>query len=346
MFEELLEKEGFWSKVGPFSDVVLSSRVRLARNISNIYFPSHQSENDVGIVRSLAKKFANESTYNGSIYILNLNDINRDDKRFLRERNIITYKMELLNNRLIIVENNEKFSIMINEEDHFRIQIIKPGFQLMEAYQLADRVDDELNRFVSYAYSEKFGYLTSSPINCGTGLRLSVTLHLPILSILKIMPDVIKVTKENGAMIGGIIGEGIKSIGSIFQLSNHMTIYRTEVDVIEEIDQMTSIIVEMESEARDEYLSENEHQLMDIIWRSYGILKYSRNMGYAEAMNHLSNFRLGIILSIIKDVDLNRINDIMINIQWSHLEKIAAQKFEDSLECDYFRSFYLRMQLD
>ena len=215
----------------------------------------------------------------------------------------------------------------------------------METYQLADLIDDELNKFVPFAYSDDFGYVTACPSNLGTGLRISTMLHLPALSISGSIPEVIRITHDVGAKINGSLGEGTKTFGNMYQLSNRISLGLSEVDIIEEIDKITSKVVEMESLARDNYISHEDDRLKDVIWRYYGILKYSRSIGYTEAMDYLSNIRLGIILSIIKNIELQDINDMMINIQWSHLQKIANRIFSNSYDCDSFRSEYIRMNL-
>ncbi|MDY6933529.1 MAG: ATP--guanido phosphotransferase [Spirochaetota bacterium] len=346
MFEKLLEKRGFWSKVGPCSDVVLSTRVRLGRNLSDVRFPHRQDEDDLNYIRFLTEEFVYKSDFNNCVTLCDLKDISLNDRRFLRERNIITHEMETSENSYVIIENDENFYIMVNEEDHFRIQVIKPGFQIMETYRLADRVDDELNKFVTYAYSDEFGYLTVCPSNLGTGLRISTMLHLPALSLTGAIPEVVKNVRDAGAKIKGTLGEGSKTFGSMYQLFNRVSLGLSEVDILEEIDEVTSRVVDMESVARDNYFSEEAVQLEDTVWRSMGILRYSRHIGYTEAMDHLSNIRLGIILSILKNIELQEINDLMVNIQWSHLQKIANMVFNDSYECDNFRANYLRMQLD
>ena len=216
----------------------------------------------------------------------------------------------------------------------------------METYRLADSVDDDLNLFAQYAYSEECGYLTVCPSNLGTGLRISTMLHLPALSISGDIAKVISMVKDLGAKMRGTLGEGTKTFGHMYQLFNRVSLGLSEIDIIEKIDEVTSRIVEMESEARDKYLSEDVLQLEDKIWRSYGILKYSRSIGYTEAMDHLSKIRLGIILSLIKAIELYEINDLMVNVQCSHLQKIANKIFKDSSECDSCRANYIRLQID
>ena len=345
MFEKMIEKRGFWANAGPFSDIVLSTRVRFARNLPNIFFPNKLDKNGIAIVNSIGKRFVSESVFCNDLNFIELKDIDTNDKRFLRERNLITNEMETSDDSSVIIEGSENFVILLNEEDHFRIQVIKPGFQIMDAYRLADRVDDELNKFVSYAYSDDLGYLTACPSNLGTGLRVSSMVHLPAISMLNKMPEVIKMVKNFSFVINGTAGDDYKTIGNIYIISNRISLGISEVDLIEELDEITSKVVELESEVRDNYISQQGNQFADRIWRAYGILKYSRRMNFVEAMEHLSSIRVGIILSIIKNISLFKINDLMVNIQRAHMQKIANRFFNSALECDFFRAEYLRKQL-
>jgi protein arginine kinase len=325
--------------------VVLTTRVRLARNLPNVSFPQRQDENDARIIRSLSHRFADEAELGTSLSLVDLKEVNPGDRRFLRERNIITHEMENSSNSLVIIECEEKFVLMVNEEDHFRIQVIKPGLQIMETYRMADGIDDELNKFVSYAYSDDFGYYTACPSNLGTGLRVSTLLHLPVISLMKSVPDVIKVVKEAGCEMKGAAGEAGKTFGSIYQLFNRVSLGKSEVDIMEEVDEVTAMVLDMENEARDDYLSESRNQLEDRIGRSYGILRYSKTMSYSEAMDHLSNVRLGVVLSLLKNIEFRKINDLMVHVQYSHLQKIADKVFKDTVDADVFRAEYLGSQL-
>lgn len=346
MFEDLSRKPGFWSGPGPNGDVVLSTRVRLARNLASARFPDKQEEAEKILTRSIAERFASDSIFHNNLIVLDLRTIDAHDKRFLRERNIITSEMETSDGSLVFMDELDNFIIMINEEDHFRIQVIKPGFQIMETYKIADKVDDEINRFVTYAYDEDLGYLTACPSNLGTGLRVSSMLHLPALSLIRSITDIMKLVRDYGADMKGTLGEGNKTVGCMYQVSNHASLGKSEVDILEELDEVVSMLIEMENESRDDYISQYGRQLEDRIWRSYGVLRYSRILNYLDAMEHLSNIRLGVILSIVKNFELIKINDLMVNIQLSHLQKTAGRIFNDNIESDSFRSDYLQAHFD
>ncbi|HQO00802.1 MAG TPA: ATP--guanido phosphotransferase [Spirochaetota bacterium] len=346
MFEELQQKKGFWSHKGPSGDIVLSTRVRLARNIPSLNFPHRQSRTEFSLIRSIIERFAAESIFRDNVRILEVHALADDDRRFLRERNLITSELETAQYGIAVVDSEEEFVIMVNEEDHFRIQVIEPGFQLMKAYQLADRVDNELNRFVAYAYSNEFGYLTACPSNIGTALKASVMLHLPLISLANIVLDAVKLLREKKIDIKGVVGEGTDTVGNIFIIANQTSLGVSEVDIIERVDEAARILIDMEDERRDAILGNSGLAVENLVWRSYGVLKYSRSVSYIESINHLSHMRLGIVLSCIKNIDLYKINDLMVNMQWSHLQRIAGKVFISVEECDVFRAEYLKQVLE
>ncbi len=346
MFDELIKKPGFWSLKGPFGDVVLSTRIRLARNMPSINFPHRMGEQEHSVFESIARRFIEDSEFHETASLILLRELEDNDRRFLRERNLITLEMENSPDSLVVLERDERFVIMINEEDHFRIQVIKPGFQIMEAYGMADLVDEELNKFAAYAYCDDFGYLTACPSNMGTGLKVSTMLHLPAITMNKTIGEVITSLRDRGINVKGTTGETNRTFGSLYLISNRPSLGLSEVDIIEEIDKATKMLIEMENEARDGFASSRSRQIEDSIWRSFGILRYTRSISYIEAIEHLSGIRLGIVLSIIKNIDLQRINDLMVNTQWYHLQQRFNGVFKNSEECDEFRADYLRAQFD
>ncbi len=345
MFEEVLQQSGFWTSTGPFSHIVLSSRLRLARNMQSVPFPGRMLTDESYPIRGAMEKFAYESKYRDHTSIIDLKEIDANEKRFLRERNIITYEMEVAENSLVAINNSDDFSILVNEEDHFRIQVIRPGLQLTEVYKTADLVDNELNRFVPYAFSDDLGFLTACTSNLGTGLRVSVLLHLPIITMKNGIQELLPEDRKNKIEIKGTIGKSSKTLGSLYQLSNRVSLGLSEVDIIESLDDVIGSILDKEDTRRDEFFSESRTEVEDIVWRAYGALRYSRRISYIEAMDHLSNVRLGIVLAIIKSIDVKTVNDIMVNIQWAHLQRHYALLFKSTGECDEYRADYIRKLL-
>ncbi|MGQ9844121.1 MAG: ATP--guanido phosphotransferase [Spirochaetota bacterium] len=346
MFEQLLTQSPFWSQVGPSADVVMTTRVRLARNLPSLPFGSKMNEADISTLESIVHQAIVTSKYFENAQFVSLKDCSSDDRRFLRERDIITYEMEFNNKSSVVFDPYQQYSILVNEEDHIRIQVIKPGLQVLLAFKLADEIDDELNKYISYAFTDDFGFLTTCPSNVGTGLRVSAMLHLPMLTAAKNMGEVIKLVREYQAQLKGIVHDATKTVGSMYIISNKATLGKSEIDIIEEIDKVISVIIDLENEARDEYYQHHKDVLEDMVWRAYGIVTFSRSMSYAEAIEHLSLIRLGVVLSIIKKIELAVINDLMIYMQVSHLQKFAGRQFASSEEADAFRAAYLREKFE
>ena len=346
MFEHLLEKPGFWSRSGPYPDVVLSTRIRLARNLATLPFPGNMGSAENDFLHSMVGRLLQHAEFSEKMSIIRMDTLSLEDKRFLRERNIITRELETSDSSSVMMANDEEFMVLVNEEDHLRIQVIKPGFQLMEAYMLANTVDDEINRHISYAYRDDFGYLTACPSNAGTGLRISTIVHLPVLSLMKNITEIVKMVKEARGQMKATMMEGSRTVGKKFILSNRVTLGVSEVDIIEEMDRITNMVIDLENEARDDYGVEHREELEDSIFRSLGVLKYARSISFVEAMDHLSMVRLGVILSVIKNIDLWKINDLMVTIQMSHLQKLVSVEFASVEECDSFRAAFLREQLE
>ncbi len=342
--EEILnESNSFWRRKGPRNDIVLSSRVRLGRNVKSLKFPDTMQDDQMEYLFSLADKYAlREPDENSCIRI---NSLDLHYKRLLREKNIITSEMEGAERSLVLINNNRGFTILLNDSDHFRIQVIRPGFQIHEAFITADAVDDELNSVVPYAFSEKYGYLSPNPANTGTGLKVSVIVHLPVLTMQKRITDTILPIKETGFQIAGTLSGSGRVIGSLYVISNRKQFGLSEVDIIETADDIISRVIKLEDDSRDEFFSTSKNELEDTIWRSLGILLYARRLNYVETVEHLSRVRLGVVMSIIKDYDLVHINDLMVKIQWSHLQEYYGIRFRSIIDSDDYRASMVRSEL-
>jgi protein arginine kinase len=345
VFEEVLQQSGFWTSTGPLSHIVLSSRVRLARNMKSVPFPNRMAGDESFPVRDAIERFARESAFRGNVTIIDLQNVESSEKRFLRERNLITYEIEVSDNSLVAVNTTDDFAVLVNEEDHFRIQVIRPGLQLVEAYRMADRVDTELNRFVPYAFSDELGFLTACTSNLGTGLRVSVMLHLPVITMKNRMSELIPGDKKSAVELKGTIGPSSKTLGGLYQLSNRVSLGISEVDIIETLDEVLGRIVETEDSLRDELFSQSRLEIEDRIWRSMGLLLHARRLTYIESMDHISNLRLGIIMAVLKNMDVKVVNDLMVNIQWAHLQRHYNLLFKSTNECDEYRADYIRKTL-
>jgi protein arginine kinase len=342
-FARILIKHVFQVKTGQFIDTVFSTQVRLIRNLYNVPFSHRQKFGDYRLLKSVSEKFIKESIFKG-LTLLDINSLDNNNKCLLRERNFISQNMETSENSFVILSDSEDFIILVNDEDHFKIQITKPGLELTESYNTADEVDNELNKFAAYAFSENYGYITSNSSN--SGLEVSVMMHLPALIFTKRIIEVQDIVKLSRLNIEGLKQDGIKTFGGMFILSNGYTRGIPEMELLDEFKRITNKIINLESESRENYFAEHSIRLEDRIYRSYGILKYARRLSYVESLDLLSDIRLGIILSIIKNIELQRINDLMINMQWAHMQKIADKIFNDTIESDIFRASFLRDQIE
>jgi protein arginine kinase len=343
-FIKLFEKQSHWSKHSPNSDTVLTTIIRLIRNIYDIPFSHNQNRSHVDFIKTIINRFIIESGYSGLEFI-DINSVDEVTRKYLLEKSIITTNMISGINSYVVLSKNEDFNVIINDDDHIKIQIIKPGFQPHEAYDLADVVDNRLNKYAVYAFSEDIGYITSSQFNVNP-FQVSMVLHLPVLYHTKEIADVQKFAKINKFILKGLRSDGIKTFGSIFILANEILPCYTENKILEILDRTANKIIKMESDLRDDYFAENGDFLKDRIFRSFGLLKYARRMGYVEAMDCLSDIRLGVILSLVKNIELQKINEIMTNMQWSHLQRIAEKEFGSSGDGDIFRAVYLKDQLE
>lgn len=334
---------GWISEKGPLNEIILSSRIRLARNLKNTPFPTYLGkEQSAGIVKSVENSFINSPD---SEYLLhNMDKTNLLDKQVLVERHLISPELAKSNKGAVIIKKDEIISIMINEEDHIRIQTILPGLQIMEAWRIADEIDNKLEQNLDYAYDEKLGYLTCCPTNVGTGMRASAMVHLPALNLTGNIGKILQTVTQIGLTIRGLYGEGTEILGNLFQISNQITLGPTEEEIIDNTNGVTNQIIDKEREARNILLNSNRIHLEDKIWRSWGILKNAKIMSTQECMNLLSDIRLGVDLEIIKDLSVSIINEIMIETQPAGINKYANEELTPEAR-DILRAQIIREKL-
>ncbi|GMB09973.1 protein arginine kinase [Thermolongibacillus altinsuensis] len=333
---------------GPDSDIVLSSRIRLARNIKNFSFPTvFTNEEALQIVRFFEITFSGKSYgHIGRFVLLKMNELQPIEKRVLVEKHLISpHLAEDAVFGACLLSENEEASIMINEEDHIRIQCLFPGFQLTEALQVANELDDWIEEHVDYAFDEQRGYLTSCPTNVGTGLRASVMMHLPALILTQQMNRIIPAINQLGLVVRGTYGEGSEALGNIFQISNQITLGKSEEDIVEDLKGVVRQLIEQERMAREALVKTSNIQLEDRIFRSYGILMNSRIIESKEAAQRLSDVRLGIDLGYIKDVPKNILNELMILTQPGFLQRYAGGALRPH-ERDIRRAALIRERLN
>ncbi|WP_028400828.1 protein arginine kinase [Ectobacillus panaciterrae] len=336
-----------WMKEnGPDSDIVLSSRIRLARNLQTYTFPTLlDHEEALQAVNEFEKviNFGIEGL--GKLEMVKMGDLQPIQRRVLVEKHLIS--PDLAENSPLgacLLSESEQISIMINEEDHIRIQCLFPGFQLSEALHLANTVDDWLEEHIEYAFDEQLGYLTSCPTNVGTGLRASVMMHLPALVLTRQMNRIVTAINQLGLVVRGIYGEGSEALGNIFQVSNQTTLGKSEEDIIEDLQSVVLQLIQQERVAREALMKTSGIQLEDKVYRSYGILSNSRLIESGEAAGCLSDVRLGIDLGYIQNISRSILTELMILTQPGILQQYAGSPLRPE-ERDYRRASLIRERL-
>lgn len=312
---------------GPDSDIILSSRVRLARNFQEYKFPTLFSHEEAKQVITSMENLLNQSREArfGRMELLNINEMQPLQKRVLVEKHLISpHLAESSPYGAVLLTENEEISIMINEEDHIRIQCLFPGLQLSEALETANEIDDWLEEHIHYAFDEKHGYLTSCPTNVGTGLRASVMMHLPGLMLTQQMNRIIPAIHQLGLVVRGIYGEGSEALGNIFQISNQITLGKSEEDICRDLKGVVSQLISQERSAREALRKTSNIQLEDRVFRSYGVLANSRIIETKEAAKCLSDVQLGIDMGLIKNLPKNILNELMILTQPGFLQQYAG----------------------
>jgi len=346
MFEQMAKKPAVWlSGESSDSQVVLSSRVRLARNIANSPFPSRADTDARERVLSFVKNALKKSPDLSQGTFVNCSQLNDLDRSFLVERHLVSLEFTQLRDfSALLIGKNENLSVMINEEDHLRIQALASGLEIREAFRMADHVDDELAKSLEFAFDPTFGYLTSCPTNTGTGMRASVLIHLPGLALTREIEKVISQISKLGLVVRGFYGEGSDVWGNLFQVSNQTTLGRSEQDLLESLERVTRQIIEYEENARKRLFNEAKEQIEDKIWRAYAILKYARTLTSEETLNMLSAIRLGIGMAVLDVVSLSQVNEILALTQPAHLQKYFKKRMEPG-ERDQVRAELVRSKL-
>lgn len=332
LFKELHTK---WiTDDGPQSDVVVTSRVRLARNLRSFSFP--QLLNDQSAEQML--KLIQDSVTLGSgrgdvgnLDFLPLSQVVPLDRQVLVEKHLISPDLAKSRNpgAAIIVRDDEALSIMVNEEDHLRIQCLLPGFQLEECWKLASRLDDLLEDRLEYGFDQTHGYLTACPTNVGTGLRASAMMHLPGLVMTQQVGSVLAAISQVGLVVRGLYGEGTEAIGNIFQISNQITLGQNEEEIIQNLSAVIKQMVEQEKTCRHALLQGNRVALEDRIYRAFGILTNARLLTLQEAMRLLSDVRLGADLKILDGLTTHVLNELLVLVQPAMMQRSVEEKMSE-----------------
>lgn len=332
---------------GPDGDIIISSRIRLARNLQEYPFPIALTKGkSKEIIKMIGDVIIEGNTVlKNDFQLLEMETQSAVERQVLMEKHLISPSlMENFEKSAVLLNKDESVSIMINEEDHIRIQCLLPGLQLTEAWDTADKLDDVLEESLHYAFDEQLGYLTSCPTNVGTGIRASVMVHLPALTMIGYINRVLQAANQIGLAVRGLYGEGTESVGNVFQVSNQITLGRGEEEIIFNLKDVMRQIVQKERDARSTLLNSNKLGLEDKIYRSYGILSNARVLTSQECMTFLSDLRLGIDLEILKDIRLEEVNQLMVMTQPACLQK-SAEKNLSAHERDIRRASIVRQKL-
>lgn len=302
-------------------DVVISSRIRIARNIEEIKFPQSMNKGEVENITKDILDAIRESHKNENYKFYKIGRLSSLEKNMFIEKHLISPNLvQRPGISSFLLRDDEKVTIMINEEDHLRIQTLFPGLNLEEGWKLSNAIDDGLEEYLNFAFDERFGYLTSCPTNTGTGLRASVMLHLPSLVLTGYANNIFQAVGQIGLTVRGLYGEGTKALGNIFQLSNQTTLGETEEEIIQKLKNVAIQIINKEREIRHNLLNTRKVEIEDKVLRSLGILKYSRIISSEESMNLFSNVKMGIDMGIITDVDAKDIINLMMLTQPASLQ--------------------------
>jgi protein arginine kinase len=330
---------------GPHDRIVMSSRVRLARNLRGVLFPGWAKKSErvktletimpaVSSLPEMADSFAEA-----------MDNLTALDKQLLVERHLISREHAAKNvGSGLVLNRTETFCVLINEEDHLRMQALRPGFQIQDCWQAIDKLDSALEKKLEYAFDNDLGYLTACPTNLGTGIRVSAMLHLPGLVLAEQINPIIQSVNKLGLAVRGLYGEGTEALGNVFQVSNQMTLGESETSIVERLEKVLSQIIEHEENARQSLLEKKPKMVYNHIGRAYGILANAHSISSKEAMNLLSLLRLGVDLGMFPNTSRSLVDELFLITQPAHLQK----KFMDKLsaeERDLMRSDMVREQL-
>ena len=326
---QITQQAGEWLRgAGPHSDVVLSSRIRLARNLPGFPFVNRAKRRQRHEVLEAVKQQVMTPRLADNVIWIDLGSSPDLDRQLLVERHLISTQHAKAGSdvpRAVAVGGDETFAIMVNEEDHIRLQVLRSGMQLGEAWDQIDRLDNVLEDRLDFAYSRRFGYLTACPTNVGTGIRVSVMLHLPALKLTGEIDKVKRAARDMHLAVRGLFGEGSEATGDLYQVSNQTTLGKTEREVINDFEHnIIPQVISYEQQARQALLRQREAQLDDRVWRAWAILTHARTLGTDEVLALLSHVRLGVNLGRLDTVDIRTINELFLLTQPAHLQKLTG----------------------
>ena len=324
--------------------IVLMTRIRLARNLAGNPFPGWAREAQRGLVLEACRDAVTKVSQMKRSLSVSVNELTDLEKQILVERHLISRELSGSKNGAgVVISKDQAFSVMINEEDHLRIQVLRAGFQLKKTWNAINDLDSALEEHLDFAFSPTLGYLTACPTNLGTAMRASAMMHLPALVISGQMEKVVRAVNQLGMVVRGLFGEGSDASGSIFQISNQTTLGESEDEIIKRLGSVLNSIIEHELNARARLIETDAAKLFDKIGRAYGILQNSHMLNSGEAMNLLSLLRLGIDLGVFPDDSRSVIDRLFIEAQPGHIQHTSKNDLE-STQRDVVRAERLRTE--
>ncbi|MCD6405403.1 MAG: protein arginine kinase [Planctomycetes bacterium] len=337
---------GEWLKgEGPESDIVVSSRIRLARNLAGHHFLSRASTEELQDIESSVGTYLREDDGRFAGLYFRMSELSEIDRYVLVERHLISREHSVPEpGRAMAATGDESLGVMINEEDHLRIQSLRSGLQLREAWQAIDDFDTGLSEKFGYAFSPRWGYLTACPTNVGTGMRVSVMLHLPALVMTQEIEKLFRAISKINLAVRGLYGEGTQAYGDLYQVSNHVSLGRTEEKIIDALEGVVTGVIAYEHKARQRILSTHRLETEDRLWRAFGMLKSSRVLSSEEMMHLLSAVRLGTCMNILPAIDTRTLNEIFLLTQPAHLQKVVDRALSPEAR-DVERAVFIREKL-
>lgn len=324
---ELRDTTASWAKGnGPLNHIVISSRIRLARNVKDLPFPFKATTEQLKVIFESCRKLVEENKNFEKFKMIRLDELESIIIQFLVEKRLISITQAQSEQpyRAFIYHSEEIIGVMVNEEDHLRIQCLLPGFQLKKVWGIINGCDDQIGQEIEYAFNENEGFLTSCPTNVGTGLRASVMMHLPALIVKNQLNDLMNAIVEKGFAVRGFYGEGTDFQGNLFQISNQSTLGLKEEDIIDQLEIVSRQLIEREQEARNELMVRSKKKIEDQVMRAYGILTNARMISTSEALGLLSKIRFGIEMGFLTDIGYDTINRLMLIIQPGYLQLLRG----------------------
>lgn len=326
--------------------VAISSRVRLARNLADFPFPPAAAPEQLTVIRDLVSDTVQRSRIFGAgSFRFDVADLAIPDQEILFERRLIS--RDFLNHPAagaLLAKADESVSLMVNEEDHLRLQSFKPGFALEDAWEVIDKVDSKLESKLDFAFHDTLGYLTSCPTNAGTGMRASVMLHLPGLAMTGQIGPLMQGAAKLNLAVRGAYGEGTENQGDLYQISNQATLGESEVEIVEHLSGVIRKIIAFEQQARETVQRKDRNSLCDQVGRAYGLLRYGYSLSLSESLQALSYLRLGVALNMFRTVDMDAVNRLWVNTNPAHLSKLAGRPLSGA-EADMERAALFRQTL-